>query len=522
MSKKECRSLKKRFLLIDSENVQNRLFEIIEGSRKRDRIIIFYTVYHSGKLEEYLKEHKEKKNIEFVQCIAGNNALDLQLMGVLSYLIQKHPKKEFVVYSNDKGYKTLVKHWQSKNVDIELVNFLTPAVGEEAIEFRSPITVETMQKKSRGRKSRVSLSSARSLSAPKTSEKPEKSVPAAPEKPSTAVVESSALRRGSSSNKKNEAASAETLPQKPAAEEKKQPVPTENTAVNDKPAAPEEKPQPRAVVDALLIGSHNDNKPGSKPRFNNVVAPRSEEKEPAKPESPTSPVIAEAAPEAPAEKKPDRRRKQQTGSVSAPAEKPAPKKRGRKSKAEKEAEAAAALKPEEAPAGKTVSKPSPKKKNAEEKSEPSERQEAEKAAEQPKKTENERPAEDAFVKGICRSVRSTDLALINRVLTIGFGSESAKSFYVRFKSDPEYREEMGRLYNYSKPERVRLLLETALEYNRLDAAAAEIICRIIGNKGTENMQALYHSFIKEMPGNVAERQLIYKTVKPYLALLENL
>jgi len=34
----------------------------------------------------------------------GNNALDYQLIGVLSYLIAKHPKALFCIYSNDKNY----------------------------------------------------------------------------------------------------------------------------------------------------------------------------------------------------------------------------------------------------------------------------------------------------------------------------------------------------------------------------------------------------------------------------------
>lgn len=550
--------MKKRFLLIDSENVQNRLFEIIESARKRDKVIVFYTVYHSGKLEEYLRSNKNKKNIEFVECIAGNNALDLQLMGVLSFLIHRHPKREFVVYSNDKGYKALVKHWQSRNVDVELINFLTPAVGEDAYEFKSPITVETGSGGKKGKRSRVSFSSAgKGLSSPGKKLPPKKK-----EESGTAVVEKTSIRREPSKNipaekpspaaKKPEAKEApvktaapektvsepkRTRSEKPSQEAKQPEKKTAEPAQKSKPAA-EAKPAPRVVVDALLIPSQGENKPEPKAKINNIVSAPEPKPEavPAQPEKEAQPApqAVQPAPE-----------------VKADA--PVKKKRGRKSKAEKaaeeaakaalaaqqEAEAEAAPAPAEAPSEEKP-KTRRRKKVAEEKTEAAEEvktapaeNEAPAPAEETEavpeeKTEQEEAAkapamsEEEYVTEICRSVRSTDLALINRVLTVGFGSEAAKGYYARFKTDPDYREEMGKLYNYSKSERVLLLIRTALRRGGLDPERAGDVCRIIGEKGTANMQALYHSFIKDMPGNVSERQSAYKAVKPYLPITDSL
>lgn len=478
--------MKKRFLLIDSENIQNRLFEIIENSRKKDKIIVFYTVYHSGKLQDYLNSGKDKRNIEFVECIAGNNALDLQLMGVLSYLIQRHPKREFVVYSNDKGYKALVKHWQSKNVDIELINFLTPSVGEDAYEFRSPITVETTKKKSRGRKKRVGFSDvSKELSAPK-------------KRSATAVVEKTVIRK--SRPQPETAVDAPETANPPA-----QPKPAKKAEAEQKPETVQKKEvsaapsKPRAIVDALLVRSQPENEPAAKPKINNTVP---------------------AASKAP-EKAPD---EEAVRTEVKAEEAPVRKKRGRKSKAEKEAEEAARL-AAEAKAETAEEEPASTRSRRSKKTAPVAETETQNAqVQQPEQSENipQKLSDEDYVREICRSVRSTDLALINRVLSVGFGSEAAKGIYARFKNDQNFRDEMAKLYEYAKDDRIRILIETALARSGLALSAADDICRILREKGTGNMQSVYHSFIKEMPGNVAERQLIYKAVKPYLGIIDNL
>ena len=52
------------------------------------------------------------------ECTAGNNALDYQLIGVLSYLIAKHPRSSYYIYSNDKDYQTTVDFWQSRGIAV--------------------------------------------------------------------------------------------------------------------------------------------------------------------------------------------------------------------------------------------------------------------------------------------------------------------------------------------------------------------------------------------------------------------
>ena len=90
--------MSRKYYLIDTENVGDRWFDMPSKIRKKDRIITFYTEHHSKQLEKYLIKQVHNPKILWLECAAGNNALDYQLMGVLSYLIAKHPKASFCLY----------------------------------------------------------------------------------------------------------------------------------------------------------------------------------------------------------------------------------------------------------------------------------------------------------------------------------------------------------------------------------------------------------------------------------------
>lgn len=122
--------MKRRFILVDTENVQNRWFELLGNLREKDKIIVFYTENHSKKLQDYLEVSKGGKRLRWVECISGEDALDYQLLGVLSYLIYIHPKADYTIYSNDKGYQDAVSHWKDKGVRIKLAGFSTERAKE--------------------------------------------------------------------------------------------------------------------------------------------------------------------------------------------------------------------------------------------------------------------------------------------------------------------------------------------------------------------------------------------------------
>lgn len=115
--------MKRKYYLIDTENVGDRWYKLIEKLGKKDRVISFYTQNHSKRMEECLFKQVHNHKILWLECAAGNNALDYQLIGVLSYLVAKHPKSAFCIYSNDKDYKNTVDFWQSQGVDISQKEF---------------------------------------------------------------------------------------------------------------------------------------------------------------------------------------------------------------------------------------------------------------------------------------------------------------------------------------------------------------------------------------------------------------
>lgn len=110
--------MSKKYYLVDTENVGDRWFDMPQKICKKDRVITFYTEHHSKQLEKYFIKQVHNPKILWLECAAGNNALDYQLVGVLSYLIAKHPKASFYIYSNDKDYQDTVDFWKSRGIKI--------------------------------------------------------------------------------------------------------------------------------------------------------------------------------------------------------------------------------------------------------------------------------------------------------------------------------------------------------------------------------------------------------------------
>ncbi len=112
--------MKRKYYLVDTENVGDKWFGLLDKIRKKDRIVTFYTEHHSKRLREFLLRQVNNSQIIWMECAVGNNALDYQLMGVLGYLIVKHPKASYCIYSNDKGYAKAAEFWESRGIHVSL------------------------------------------------------------------------------------------------------------------------------------------------------------------------------------------------------------------------------------------------------------------------------------------------------------------------------------------------------------------------------------------------------------------
>ena len=143
--------MSRKYYLIDTENTGDRWFDMPKKVRRKDRIIAFYTKHHSRHLEEFMVNQVHNPKILWLECAAGTNALDYQLMGVLSYLIAKHPKASFCIFSNDKDYCNAIDFWKSRGIKIRQKGF-------EIINKKKVKKKKERSKKSKGKKALPAVS----------------------------------------------------------------------------------------------------------------------------------------------------------------------------------------------------------------------------------------------------------------------------------------------------------------------------------------------------------------------------
>ena len=122
-SRKIRKIMGERYYLIDTENVGDRWIEFIPQLQEEEQLVVFYTQNHSKLLEETFLKQRYNKQIDWVECFVGSNALDYQLMGVLSYLVANNPTASYAIYSNDKDYKNIIEFWNRRNVFVEKIGF---------------------------------------------------------------------------------------------------------------------------------------------------------------------------------------------------------------------------------------------------------------------------------------------------------------------------------------------------------------------------------------------------------------
>ncbi|MDE7352624.1 MAG: hypothetical protein K2O06_06190 [Acetatifactor sp.] len=126
---KKGKPKKRKYYLIDTENVGDRWIEYIPRLEGKNILVVFYTKNHSRLLEEYYLKQRYNRRIRWVECVEGNNALDQQLTGVLAYLIAAHPGADYRILSNDNDYNKIVDFGAERGVHVERTG-TDPAAGK--------------------------------------------------------------------------------------------------------------------------------------------------------------------------------------------------------------------------------------------------------------------------------------------------------------------------------------------------------------------------------------------------------
>lgn len=109
----------KRVFFIDSENVGDNWTLMLDNVDAEDELLVFYTQkspHMSYKNLIHLKE--SSKDVTFIECFEGSNALDFQLVSELGYRIAKDADCRYYIITNDTGFESAVKYWKRNNIYI--------------------------------------------------------------------------------------------------------------------------------------------------------------------------------------------------------------------------------------------------------------------------------------------------------------------------------------------------------------------------------------------------------------------
>ncbi len=105
-----------KIYFIDSENVGDNWISLLNTVAPDDEILVFYTARSPHMNYKNLILLKQSpKEITFIECCEGNNALDFQLCTDLGYRVRDLGEAEFIIVSNDTGFDAVVKYWVQRS-----------------------------------------------------------------------------------------------------------------------------------------------------------------------------------------------------------------------------------------------------------------------------------------------------------------------------------------------------------------------------------------------------------------------
>ena len=109
-----------RIYYIDSENVGDSWLPLIECNE--DEILVFYTNKTPYMNYESLIQLKESpKEVNFIKCFEGANALDFQLVSELGFRLGKNSDSEHIIITNDTGFDAVVRYWQKRDYKVQRI-----------------------------------------------------------------------------------------------------------------------------------------------------------------------------------------------------------------------------------------------------------------------------------------------------------------------------------------------------------------------------------------------------------------
>ncbi len=109
----------RKTFFIDSENVGDDWISLLDTVTEEDSILVFYTAKSPHmNYKNVIRLKESSKEVEFIECCEGNNALDFQLCTDLGFRVHDIADGKFVIVTNDTGYDAVVKYWQQRNIPV--------------------------------------------------------------------------------------------------------------------------------------------------------------------------------------------------------------------------------------------------------------------------------------------------------------------------------------------------------------------------------------------------------------------
>ena len=133
---------------IDSENVGDNWISLLDTVAEEDEILVFYTAKSPHMNYKNLITLKQSpKDVIFVECCEGSNALDFQLCTELGYQVHDINDEEFIIVTNDTGYDAVVKYWKDRGIPIKRITgkaCIQKQQSSEKQDESDPIDIETV------------------------------------------------------------------------------------------------------------------------------------------------------------------------------------------------------------------------------------------------------------------------------------------------------------------------------------------------------------------------------------------
>ncbi len=114
---------KRRYFLIDYENVNKAGLDGIDELRRSDKVILFYSQNADSLSFEVMQLlSASKAQIEYIKVdTMGRNALDFQLASYVGYLLGMNEGCKVFIVSNDRGYNNVQIFWFKQGQRVRLV-----------------------------------------------------------------------------------------------------------------------------------------------------------------------------------------------------------------------------------------------------------------------------------------------------------------------------------------------------------------------------------------------------------------